>query len=68
MARNPINYSVTHENDGVFDVFENNTKQVISSHNHHDTAHAMKKFLNLGGAFDGNTPEFFLHTGPVLVK
>ena len=68
MKRNPINYSVTHEDDGVFDVFENNTKQTISSHGRTDTAHAMKKFLNLGGGFDGNTPEFFLHTGPVLVR
>lgn len=67
MKRNPINYSVVHEDDGVFDVFENNTKQTISSHDRADTAHAMKKFLNLGGAFDGNTPGFFLNRGPVLV-
>lgn len=63
---NPVNYTVVHENDGVFDVYENNTKHTVSSHDRADTAHIMKKFLNLGGGFDGFTPEFFLHTGPVL--
>lgn len=64
--KNAINYSVIEE-DGVCDVFENNTKMTLSSHTTRDGAHALKKGLNLGAGFDGNTPAFFVNAGPVLL-
>lgn len=63
--KHAINYSVIEE-DGIFDVFENRTKQTISTHTTRDGAHALKKRLNLGAGFDGNTPAFFLNSGPLL--
>jgi hypothetical protein len=54
-----MNYRVeTVENS--FVIIESQTEQVIRSFNTRDKAKKFLRHLNLGGAFDGWTPTFFL--------
>jgi hypothetical protein len=59
-------YKLERDDDlGVVKIIETPTNQVIemfilSSESQMNEAKALLKHLNMGGAFDGNTPAFFL--------
>ncbi len=54
-----VNYKVT-EIGGTYCVEEKTTGYIIKSFDQHADAKKMMKFLNLGGGFDGFTPEFIV--------
>ena len=54
-----MNYKIVNENN-TYNVFETATEQVIRSFSVLDEAKKFMRSLNLGNAFDGWTPSFFL--------
>jgi hypothetical protein len=54
-----VNYKVT-EIGGTYCVEEKATGHIIKAFDHNADAKKMMKFLNLGGGFDGFTPEFMV--------
>jgi hypothetical protein len=54
-----MNYKIVNENN-TYNVFETATEQVIRSFSALDEAKKFMRSLNLGNAFDGWTPSFFL--------
>lgn len=64
-----MNYKIEEINSN-FVVVETQTEQIVRAFNTRDKARKFMKFLNLGGAFDGWTPTFFLKrlniTNPVV--
>lgn len=54
-----VNYKVT-EIGGAYVVEEKATGYIIKAFDQHTEAKKMMKFLNLGGGFDGFTPEFMV--------
>lgn len=56
-----INYRIQKKNKE-FDIFETRTEQVIASVPNKEQAQKIAMHLNMGGGFDGWSPEFFLKT------
>lgn len=54
-----MNYKIVQDSNG-YNVLETPTDQVIETFNNHSDAKRLMKHLNLGGGFDGATPNFFL--------
>ena len=54
-----MNYKIVQDSNG-YNVLEVPTDQVVATYNYHSDAKKMMKHLNLGGGFDGATPNFFL--------
>ena len=52
-----MNYKIVQDAKG-YSVLEVPTDQVIETYNYHSDAKKMMKHLNLGGGFDGATPNF----------
>ena len=50
------------DDDFMWCVFETSTRQIIKTYSFEDEAEEYCKFLNRGGAFDGNTPTFVLRS------
>lgn len=48
-------------------VYEQHTRQTITSHPTAESAKALAKHLNLGGGFDGRTPNFMVRHGPIAM-
>jgi hypothetical protein len=55
-----MNYKITTNTNSLFDVVETGTHQIIGSFSLQKEAKEYMRFLNLGGAFDGYTPNFLL--------
>lgn len=47
-------------NKTMFDVIETQTGHVVFTHPMHSEAKKVMRHLNLGGGFDGQTPDFFM--------
>lgn len=62
-----MNYKIV-EKYNTFDVFEKATESVISSFSDKEEARKFLRFLNLGGAFDSWTPNFFLKSMKPFMK
>lgn len=67
-----INYSTIDtgmaiDDDIVYGVFEDKTKQVIAVSVVRDLARTVVKGLNLGKGFDGTTPSFFMNGRPQII-
>lgn len=54
-----IAYKVLNQ-DGEYDVFETETSQTVFTTTDQAEAKSLCRHLNFGGAFDGNTPKFFM--------
>lgn len=54
----------TYFNDGKWVICEINTDKEIAYFNESSKAQEYCEFLNLGGVFDGYTPNFFMRDGP----
>jgi len=57
-----MNYKVIDVSKNEFHVYETKTDQVIMKFNNKTEAREHCKHFNLGGGFDGLTPNFFLKT------
>jgi hypothetical protein len=57
-----VNYKIV-ANNGLFDVVEKKTGHVVHTHHFASEAKKIMKHLNLGGGFDGFSPNF-LFNGP----
>jgi hypothetical protein len=55
-----LNYKIVN-NDTMFDIFETQTEQNIKSFDDNTEARKFLRHLNLGGGFDGWSPNFFLY-------
>ena len=55
-----VNPVQTEDNDFLWCVIERKTNQIIDSLQFEEDANEYCDFLNLGGAFDGDTPRFIL--------
>ena len=56
-----MNYKLVKNDEKLkYSVVETQTEQIIREYVEHSEAKKLMKHLNLGGAFDGNTPTFFL--------
>tara|TARA_X000001316_G_C914691_1_gene29288 strand:+ start:212 stop:541 length:330 start_codon:yes stop_codon:yes gene_type:complete len=65
--KNKIKYELrTHGN--VFKIFETYTKKYIIEGTNRKEAANVTRFLNNGGAFKGNTPNFFINDGPIKLN
>lgn len=56
-----LNYKII-DNQGVFDILETTTDQIVKSFSDNQEARKLLRHLNLGGGFEGWTPTFFLQT------
>lgn len=54
-----MNYKIIQDSNG-YNIVESPTDQVVKTFDSHSDAKKMMKHLNLGGGFDGFTPNFFL--------
>ena len=55
-----MNYKIITNPGHFFDVVETNTNQIIRTFTVHQEAKSYMRFLNLGGGFDGFTPNFLI--------
>ena len=55
-----MNYMIINNSDNLFNVIETATSQVIKTFMDQKEAKDYMRFLNLGGAFDGFTPNFLV--------
>lgn len=62
-----VNYKVV-ETAGEFAVIENRTGHVIRKYSSHPEAKKMMKHLNLGGGFDGFSPNFLFNDPKTLLN
>ena len=51
-----------------FDVLETNTSHIIGTYSLYKEAKDLLRHLNLGGGFDGNTPNFFMKKIKFITK
>ena len=64
---NRMNYKIV-SYPNKFDVLETSTSHIIGTYSLYKEAKDLLRHLNLGGGFDGNTPNFFMKKVKISAK